>query len=380
MEPNKIVEIVGGGFTNRGAELMVDACCQELASAPYLSPSIHWSCGKYEDRAVRGLKSVVELQKLGVFGSQISSVIPQKYRERLGIVGLSEVNAVLDIAGFAYSDQWGAGPASVMARRTKKRKKKGERYFVLPQAFGPFNNQAVKDSVKDYLDAAELIFVRDKISLEHVTGLMGSGDSRIKLSPDFTCLLKPRERARLFPDDYACVVPNCRMIDPKHGAAGDAYIGLLSRGIECLSSLGLRVILVNHEGAGDLALARKLHEKFPNKTELLRGGSGLKLKAIFSNSVMMIASRFHAIVSGMTQEIPVIGTSWSHKYKELYDDFGVPELLLDLGDDDAIAHTVSKLAEEDYRNKVKVSLRAGCESYCSKSTEMWEDVLTGLEV
>ncbi len=39
-------------------------------------------------------------------------------------------------------------------------------------------------------------------------------------------------------------------------------------------------------------------------------------------------SRFHALVSSLSQGVLCIGAGWSHKYPELFNEFGVPSYLV----------------------------------------------------
>jgi len=41
-----------------------------------------------------------------------------------------------------------------------------------------------------------------------------------------------------------------------------------------------------------------------------------------------VASRFHAVVGCLSQSVPTLAFGWSHKYRELLDDFGVAERLV----------------------------------------------------
>jgi len=372
-EIEKYAEIVGGGFMNRGAEMMVDVCSQQLRSwqGPWRA-AVDWSTGSYEDRAARELKHVVDVKRLGKIGAMLPMVLPSAARRRLGIVGSREIDVVLDVAGFAYSDQWGPGPARAMAERAVSRSKQGERYFLLPQAFGPFEDEQVASSVKSYLDRAELIFVRDRVSLEHVEKLMGTGDERISLCPDFTCLAKPTVTDFQCDGDYACVVPNCRMVDPRHGNSAGEYEEMLLEAIRQIDSLGLRVVLMNHEGAEDLAIVKRLDQKSPVSCKIVRGGRGLELKAILGGAQFAVASRFHAIVSALIQGVPVIGTGWSHKYKELFGDFGIGKLLITVGGDhEELVSLVKSMGQgleyEGYRGNIA----AGLQDYRSRSEALW---------
>ena len=54
----------------------------------------------------------------------------------------------------------------------------------------------------------------------------------------------------------------------------------------------------------------------------------IALKGIIGKASILIGSRFHALVGALCQSVPVIATSWSHKYEALLTEYGVSEFLI----------------------------------------------------
>lgn len=375
MGKSKIAELYGGGFSNRGAELMVDACCQEVDSwgGPW-ELAMDWSIGTYDQRARRGIRHKMEIRRLKSMSSIPAKLMPEGMKHKLGLVSECDVNAVFDIAGFAYSDQWGTQYAEQMASRVARRSSKGERYFLLPQAFGPFEDSKVAEVAKSYFDGAELLCVRDGVSMDHMKKLLGQ-DERLKLSPDFTCLVKPMKGVRPVEGDYACIVPNCRMVDKRHGDLGESYVKSLVEVIDLLDSRGIKPILVNHEGAQDLALVKELEKRSRCSVTVIEDGDARYLKGVFTHAQLVIASRFHALVSSLTQSVPVIGTGWSHKYEGLFADFGVSEYLVSEGADSSeYLSRVESLLNDNERTAAVTRIEQGMKKYKLSTSEMWSDL------
>lgn len=356
---------------------MVDVCCQQVKRwSNSWAPAIDWSNGTYQQRALRGLHHIVKVNGLLGAGNHIAKVLPQAARSRLGIVSPSQVNAVFDVSGFAYSDQWGVNPAKAMLERVEKRQKQGERYFLLPQAFGPFENSEVRSVVRSYLDHAELVYVRDRISLRHVHDLMGENNERIKLCPDFTCLANKSTEGSIECDiPYVCIVPNCRMVDPRHGDSAGKYEEYLLMAVNEIHSLGWKVVLLNHEGKGDLELVERLASQIRQEIIIVRSGGARELKAILGGARAVVASRFHAIVSSLSQGIPVIGTGWSHKYEELFDEFEISELLWSLDCDSGdLSSVFESLARDSEYEVIRTKILAGALRYRRKAQELWSSL------
>ena len=57
--------------------------------------------------------------------------------------------------------------------------------------------------------------------------------------------------------------------------------------------------------------------------------SAAQLRGVISRAEVLITSRFHAMISGLATCTPTVVVGWSHKYREVLDDFGMAEMGLD---------------------------------------------------
>jgi len=56
------------------------------------------------------------------------------------------------------------------------------------------------------------------------------------------------------------------------------------------------------------------------------------IRAIISVANVLVTSRFHAMISGLSLAVPTVVIGWGHKYKETMDYFGLGKYSLDFGD------------------------------------------------
>jgi len=370
----KIIEIHGAGFKNKGAELMLDAICQAVYEQEGFKLALHWGEGRYEDRASRCLFNKVSVRRLNRVQNYLNKWVPQRAKEALGIVFENEIDVVFDAAGFAYSDQWGPEAAKHMAEWANSKEGKKKKFILLPQAFGPFENVELKRYAKAYFSKASLIYARDETSLKYLKDLLGVND-KVKMAPDFTCLLKADDVERPTSGDYACIVPNCRMLDMLDGGNDDDYYKLLLSVGGALQKRGVKVVLVNHEGDEDLAIVRRLEIDLGESVVVVSGKNGKYLKGVFKNAKLVVGSRFHALISTLIQGVPAIGMGWSHKYERLFSDFGCSDYLVEVSiDTEDLLKKLDSLLVLSSREKVIEAALKGGGHYKIESEQLWKTV------
>lgn len=356
MEKDKIViEIKGTGSHNKGAEMMLRTIIEQLKSESVkftIVPQLN-SC-EYQFYSKLGLYPKVWFRYKGIPFGKFGKFIPKKLRDLYGMVIDEEVDVILDASGFAYSSQWGNYPAQVMAEESKRWKKMGKKIILLPQAFGPFENDKIKAYMKDIIDNATLICARDQYSYNTLKFI--KEDEKIKLVPDFTLLFKG-----IKPDYFdsakfqVCIVPNQRMKDKVVNSKD--YEEFLAKIIKKIQSQKLSPFFLIHGGEEDKKLSEKINSLLEQKIELIYEENPFFIKGIIENSYALIGSRFHSLVSALSSEVPALGIGWSHKYKYLFEEFGFIEGLLSLQmDDEEINDKLDYIFNENKRKNLKIAL------------------------
>ncbi len=294
-----------------------------------------------------------------------------------GVVLDKEVDVVIDAAGFAYSDQWGDDPSIELAQSVKTWKKNGTRVILLPQALGPFTTEKIQAAMKTVAENVDLIFPRERVSYELLTDLTGER-ANIRQAPDFTNLI-----SGVIPADFDaeqnrfCIVPNCRMLDKTDQQTRDAYLPFLITCTRYLLEKGAKPFVLVHEGKGDLALAEKLSSAVGG-IPIVRESGPLEIKGILGACSGTLGSRFHGLVSALSQGVPALATGWSHKYQMLFEDYGFPEGLVQVTSDEAeIKRKLDLVTDESARIAALIQTRTA--ELKQQSEQMWQQVFATID-
>jgi len=82
----------------------------------------------------------------------------------------------------------------------------------------------------------------------------------------------------------------------------------------------------------DLPLCRNIHTglRHPGACCFPEGAHHADtLRALLGGCRFLVASRFHAMISGLSEGVPSLLIGWSHKYLEVLESFGLEALALD---------------------------------------------------
>ena len=380
------IEIKGIHFPNKGAELMLVAVMQRL-SATLGEENVSFVLDPrqaYSYRAPYGLLQKFRYSKFGVKWDYLGNFIPYSVRENYGLVTEREIDVILDASGFAYGDQWGAEKAEERAAKHVERwKKEGKKVILLPQAFGPFSSERLQSAMRTVLTHADLVYAREGQSYEYLRALKPDASS-LRQAPDFTNLVKGvLPRSRELDGLKTCLIVNNKMLEMT-GAEGERYVPLMTTLTRHLLEHDLAPFLLVHEGEKDLQLAQEVQRRVAQTTgqevPLWQEDDPVAVKGIIGQCQGLISSRFHGLVSGLSQGVPSLGTGWSHKYQRLFEDYGCPENLIGLeGSDEAVFQQLTVLTDETKRRALAERTAAHAEAQKERSEKMWAEVVGTLQ-
>ncbi len=368
-----VIEIKGTGSHNKGAEMMLLTILEQLQSKKVkftIAPQVS-SC-EYIFYAKLGLYPKIWFRYKGIQFGKLGKFIPKKLRNLYGMVTDEEVDIVLDASGFAYSSQWGDYPTKIMVEESKRWNKLGKEVILMPQAFGPFENDAIKSYMEEIIENVTLIYARDEDSFNALKSI--KDDSKIKLCPDFTVLFKGQKPEYFESSKYqVCIVPNQRMKDKTTNSQN--YEEFFANIIRKIQSKNLTPFFLIHGGEEDKKLAEKINSLLNSKIEIIDEENPYYIKGIIANSIALIGSRFHSLASGLYSGIPTLGTGWSHKYLHLFKEFDFEEGLLNLQmSDSEIDDKLNFIFDEIKNANLKKSLVNQKKCLENKSLELFEEI------
>lgn len=381
----KLIEIRKAGFVNKGAELMLyailDKMKKEFADAEFaMAPTGSVGLAPYLKRAELKLYQKAHLWRKGRQLGLLAALIPERMRDMYGIVLDKEVDIVFDAAGFEYTDQWGDQVCMELADSCKRWKKNGTKVILLPQAFGPFKSKSNRKAIKTIVENADLVFAREKVSYDYLVDVVGERQN-LKMAVDFTNIVEG-----IVPEQFDheanrfCIVPNYRMIDKTSKADSDAYLPFMIEVMRYAYEKGQKPFILVHEGANDLMLAEKIRDAVSQDVQIIKEAHPLKIKGILGVSTGTVGSRFHGLVSALSQGTPALATGWSHKYQMLFQDYGFPEGLLNVHmTQDELQKTMDLIIDETSKQNVIKKIQSNSHILKKETEKMWHEVKNLLE-
>jgi colanic acid/amylovoran biosynthesis protein len=373
-----LIQIRGVEFTNKGAELMLRAIVgkiRQVLPEAKLSMVANTPNAPYVKRAELGLYQTMWLQRYRIKWSRLGILVPKGIRETYGLVLDTEADVVLDASGFSYSDQWGPEAAILAAKAIRRWKARGAKVFFMPQAFGPFTGTRIRDCFKTIVEDADLVFARDEVSFGHIVGLVGPRDN-VRIAPDFTNLIDGEVPHEFDAEvNRFCIIPNYRMIDKTDEEKSRNYLRFLAICLKYLHEKGAKPYILIHEGEKDLWLGREILREVGKNTNIVREMNPLYIKGIIGTSDAVLSSRFHGLVSALSQGVPALGVGWSHKYEMLFQDYDYPEGILSVDANiEEIQGRIDAFISDIRSGALKSRLLKAASVQKKASHRMWDEV------
>lgn len=269
---------------------------------------------------------------------------------------------VIDEAGIAFSDSRGWMMNTYAFACAAVPMLMGVPVVKYSQALGPFCNGYNRFLAKCVLSKMKLIVARGRFTYEHLHAIGMQKQARLYADGAFTMPPAPLLEQRA--EDVCkkagltrlAAVSVSSVVARRCQKAGIAYSRIMAEFIDYLLGQGYAVWL--------FANAARMHSRHPRNNDLMTGDAVMReyeklkkrgkqkypdgfeaklvwerremdaeeIRAYIRQSDFLIASRFHAMVFALTEQVPVLMIGWSHKYQEVMEQFGLSDYAADYSD------------------------------------------------
>ncbi|HEC08493.1 MAG TPA: polysaccharide pyruvyl transferase family protein [Acidimicrobiales bacterium] len=255
---------------------------------------------------------------------------------------MARADVVVDLAGISFVDGRGIPTLVYNTMMTSAPVALGSPVVKMSQAMGPLRRRSTRLAARFVLPRLKRIAARGRITHCHLEEF---GLDNVIDAADVAFLMETstshKERAQaLVPPRGAGlrvgIVPS-QVVRQYQEADGGDYMDLMTRFLLHLESKGHSVALLPHaiqsgRPAGkmnDLPLVRELAEKATVEPPSVENVGPEVLREAIAACDVVVTSRFHAMVSALATDTPTVVLGWSHKYREVLDQFDQADAAVD---------------------------------------------------
>ena len=252
---------------------------------------------------------------------------------------------VVDVAGISFVDGRGIPITIYNSLMTGLSLLLGVPTVKAAQALGPFKTQPNRLLARIVLPRLAAVCARGSRTREHLDTLHLSNVTNVAdlaFSLDEAGSLPTHVSEALVPTGgkFVVVMPSSVVRGLFESSGGDyvSAVATLIRGIRETSGLGVVVAphsyRVGHpegrmnDGPVCQEVVARCSED-PMVVGIDEDLSAGELRHLIGMSEVLVTSRFHAMISGLSTYTPTVVVGWSHKYREVLDDFGLTNFGMD---------------------------------------------------
>ena len=269
---------------------------------------------------------------------------------------------VVDVAGISFADGRGFAIVVYNALMTGVPLLLGVPVVKAAQALGPFQSMPNKWLAPLVLRRVKTVCARGARTREHLDSLGGVNavdvaDLAFSLDEAAGLPIEVSSALGSIDPNFIVVMPSAVVRGIFEAKGGDYVTAMASLVSEIRNKTGRSVVIAPHsyraglpEGRmNDGPVCREVASACAGDIQVLGLDADLtagELRHLVALSSVLVTSRFHAMISGLATSTPTVVVGWSHKYKEVLDDFGLSSLGLDssaLNNPSEIADVVARV-------------------------------------
>lgn len=245
------------------------------------------------------------------------------------VIDIDKIDVVLDVNGYFLADKWPIKRTRHLIDIYSRFRDSGTKIVLLPKSFGPFSIAEKAGAASHLISTVDTVFARDELSFKYLDELNSSIDN-IKLGSDYTsCLDGVVDNYVENYRDKVAIIINTRMTDTGADST-QKYNNFIKNCISVLQEMKLEYYFLIHDVKNDTKHLYKYFKEYLNGNNTISTSDPIILKGYASVSSLVISSRYHGLLNALNSYVPVLGTSWSHKYKYIAKEYRVEDSIIEI--------------------------------------------------
>lgn len=295
--------------------------------------------------------------------------LPLGWVRARGCRAMLDSDVVVDVAGISFASGRGIPILVYNALMTGTPLLLGVPTVKAAQALGSFDGRVNRILARIVLPHLEAVCARGQRTRDHLNGLglsnvVDVADLAFSLEESATLPAYLSDEVARAREGYVVVMPSSvvRSIVNKSGnvSGADGVDPYLSAMVSLVKRLrvatGRSVVVAPHsyrvgqpEGRmNDGPVCREVVSQCTDDAGVVGIDADLsagELRHLIAGASVLVTSRFHAMISGLSTRTPTVVVGWSHKYREVLDDFGLVELGMDASSLSDVEAVVGKVVD-----------------------------------
>ncbi len=342
-------------FTDRGVDVVV--------STPFPDHDV----SLYGDRVVRCPRRQPLAGFLSLFGAWMWRATGRRKVLRFLLdkeaKAMADAAAVVDLSGDMLTDSYGPHVAVSHYLPILKAAALERPVILLSQSIGPF--RSTKSIARWIIRSARLVTLRDKVSYGTVVNELGRSTAETYLTPDLAFLLPsdPGDGIVFEGDSYIGVsVSSIAVKRYEKSNPGNSLVDELAHAISDVATReGLGVAVFAHvtgptPDKDDRIVGRELSRLIPGSVVVDADLDPRRIKGLIGRMNVFVGARMHANIAALSQGVPTLALSYSHKYVGIMATLGQQDWVIDAGNAQAsdVAELLGQLVSK--RESISASI------------------------
>ena len=271
--------------------------------------------------------------------------LPTSWARSRGCRAMLDADVVVDVAGISFADGRGTAILGYNVLMTGIPLLLGTPTVKAAQALGSFNALPTRIAARMVLPHLTAICARGARTREHLDSLglanvVDVADLAFSLSEAAELPSAVAASVAAAGEDFIVVMPSAvvKGIFESNGGNYVEAVASLVREVRAVTNKG--VVIAPHsyrvgmpEGRmNDGPVCREVAAACATDAMVVGVDADLtagELRKLVSIGSVLVTSRFHAMISGLATSTPTVVVGWSHKYREVLDDFGLAQYGMD---------------------------------------------------